>query len=193
MNIGNKLLIKPVWYDDIDTDRVVLNIEPGLAFGSGTHQTTRLCLETLENYITDGCEVLDVGCGSGILSVASLLLGADSAIGVDIDKLAVKTAKDNGALNNFSEPRLTFKEGNLTDKIDGKFDVVVANIVADIIIKLSSDIQKYMKPDGYFITSGIIDMREDEILNAFNENNFEVIDRHEDGGWLCFVCKIKKD
>ena len=193
MNIGNKLLIKPVWYDDIDTDRVVLNIEPGLAFGSGTHQTTRLCLETLENYITDGCEVLDVGCGSGILSVASLLLGAYSAIGVDIDKLAVKTAKDNGALNNFSEPRLTFKEGNLTDKIDGKFDVVVANIVADIIIKLSSDIQKYMKLDGYFITSGIIDMREDEILNAFNENNFEVIDRHEDGGWLCFVCKIKKD
>jgi len=193
MNIGNKLLIKPVWYDDIDTDRVVLNIEPGLAFGSGTHQTTRLCLETLENYITDGCEVLDVGCGSGILSVASLLLGADSAIGVDIDKLAVKTAKDNGALNNFSEPELTFKEGNLTDKIDGKFDVVVANIVADIIIKLSADIQRYMKPDGYFITSGIIDMREDEILNAFNENNFEVIDRHEDGGWLCFVCKIKKD
>ncbi|MBQ6708939.1 MAG: 50S ribosomal protein L11 methyltransferase [Clostridia bacterium] len=192
MNIGNKLLIKPVWYDDIDTDRVVLNIEPGLAFGSGTHQTTRLCLETLENYITDGCEVLDVGCGSGILSVASLLLGADSAIGVDIDKLAVKTAKDNGTLNNYSEPELTFKEGNLTDKIDGKFDVVVANIVADIIIKLSSDIQKYMKPDGYFITSGIIDMREDEILNAFNENNFEVIDRHEDGGWLCFVCKIKK-
>ena len=187
MNIGNKLLIKPVWYDDIDTDRVVLNIEPGLAFGSGTHQTTRLCLETLENYITDGCEVLDVGCGSGILSVASLLLGADSAIGVDIDKLAVKTAKDNGTLNNYSEPELTFKEGNLTDKIDGKFDVVVANIVADIIIKLSSDIQKYMKPDGYFITSGIIDMREDEILNAFNENNFEVIDRHEDGGWLCFV------
>ncbi len=192
MNIGNKLLIKPVWYDDIATDRVVLNIEPGLAFGSGTHQTTRLCLETLENYISDGCEVLDVGCGSGILSVASLLLGAESAIGVDIDKLAVKTAKDNGALNNFSEPELTFKEGNLTDKIDGKFDVVVANIVADIIIKLSADIQKYMKPDGYFITSGIIDMREDEILNAFAVNNFEVIDRHEDVGWLCFVCKIKK-
>ncbi len=192
MNIGNKLLIRPVWRDDIDAgDRVVLNIEPGLAFGSGTHQTTRLCLETLENYITDGCKVLDVGCGSGILSVASLLLGAESAIGVDIDKLAVKTAKDNGKLNNFDEPKLTFKEGNLTDKIDGKFDVVVANIVADIIIKLSSDIQKYMKPDGYFITSGIIDMREDEILNAFEQNNFEVIDRHEDGGWLCFVCKIK--
>ena len=192
MNIGNKLLIKPVWYDDIDAgDRVVLNIEPGLAFGSGTHQTTRLCLETLENYISDGCDVLDVGCGSGILSVASLLLGAKSAIGVDIDKLAVKTAKDNGALNNYSEPALTFKEGNLTDKIDGKFDVVVANIVADIIIKLSSDIQRYMKEDGYFITSGIIDMREDEILNAFEQNNFEVIDRHEDEGWLCFVCKIK--
>jgi len=193
MNIGNKLLIRPVWRDDIDAgDRVVLNIEPGLAFGSGTHQTTRLCLETLENYISDGCEVLDVGCGSGILSVASLLLGAESAIGVDIDKLAVKTAKDNGKLNNFDEPKLTFKEGNLTDKIDGKFDVVVANIVADIIIKLSSDIQKYMKPDGYFITSGIIDMREDEILNTFEQNTFEVIDRPEDGGWLCFVCRIKQ-
>lgn len=188
--VGNKLLIRPTWEDEYDAgDRAVLHLEPGLAFGSGTHDTTRLCLETLENYIHPGKRVLDVGCGSGILSVASLLLGADSALGVDIDALAVKTAKENGITNGFNTPKLEFVQGNMTDKVSGRFDVVVANIVADIIVLLCADISNYLADGGVFITSGIIEPREADVLEAFAANGLEVVERHESGGWLCFVCR----
>lgn len=192
MKIGERLLIRPLWIDDYDADgRQVLSIEPGLAFGSGTHNTTRLCLETLEKYVTVDEKVLDCGCGSGILSVASLLFGAKSAVGVDIDALAVKTAKENGETNGFSAPEYTVLQGNLTDKVTGKFDVVVANIVADIIILFSGQVGEFMNDGAVFITSGIIAPREEEVTAAFTQNGFEVIERHEDGGWLCFVCKKK--
>ena len=141
MPVGKKLLIRPVWDNDYDAgDRAVLDIEPGLAFGSGGHDTTRLCLETLENHITPDTELLDIGCGSGILGVAGLLLGAKSATGVDIDELAVKTARENGEMNGFTEPKFTVFQGNLTDKVTGKYDVVVANIVADIIVMFTKDV-----------------------------------------------------
>lgn len=192
MEIGEKLLIRPLWIDDYDAGgRAVLSIEPGLAFGSGGHNTTRLCLETLEKYIKKGDSVLDCGCGSGILSVASLLFGADNATGVDIDALAVKTAKENGAVNGFTEPRYNILQGNLVDKVSGKFDVVVANIVADVIILFSSQVGEFLKDDGVFITSGIIEPREPEVTAAFEANGFEIVKRYEDGGWLCFVCKKK--
>ena len=192
MKIGEKLLIRPLWIDDYAPEgRVVLNIEPGLAFGTGNHATTRLCLETLERYVKKGDRVLDTGCGSGILSVASLLLGAESALGVDIDSLAVKTAKENGLANGFSEPQLKFIKGNLADSVTGEFDIICANIVADIVILFSKDVGKFMKKDSVFITSGIILPREDEVVNAFNENGFEIIERNESGGWLSFVCKLK--
>lgn len=193
MEIGERLLIRPLWIDDYNENgRAVLNIEPGLAFGTGNHATTRLCLETLERYIKSGVSVLDTGCGSGILSIASLLLGAEKAVGVDIDSLAVKTAKDNGKVNNLSEPQLTFLQGNLTDKVTGKFDVVVANIVADIIILFSKDVGKFMNDDAVFITSGIIVPRENEVKAAFLENGFEIKERNESGGWVCFVCTKKQ-
>ena len=128
--VGERLLIQPIWKDPVDAGgRAVLKIEPGLAFGSGTHETTRLCLEALEPYIRPGVAMLDVGCGSGILSVASLLLGADRAVGVDIDALAVKTAKENGALNGFTAPQYEVFRGSLTEKVSGSFDVIAANIV----------------------------------------------------------------
>ncbi len=190
LEIGKKLLIRPVWEENYNAgSRKILNIEPGLAFGSGSHHTTKLCLEALEGCVNDGNTVLDVGCGSGILSIATLLLGAKKAVGIDIDKLAVKTAKENGKLNSFNEPELTYIEGNLTDKITGKYDIVVANIVADIIIRLTDDVEKFLNPDGYFVTSGIIDIREQEVLEAFEKNNFKVIKRYEEGGWLCFITK----
>lgn len=188
--VGKKLLIRPLWERDYDPQgRTVLDIEPGLAFGTGSHHTTRLCLETLENYITEETTLLDVGCGSGILSIAALLLGAKRAEAVDIDSLAVKTAIENGKVNGFEEPKYKVYHGDLTDKITGKFDVIAANIVADIIIMFSSQVGEFLKDDGVFITSGIIDTREKEVLEAFAKNNFKVIERHEDGGWLCFVCK----
>lgn len=190
MPIGEKLLIRPVWIDDYDADgRAVLDIEPGLAFGSGSHPTTRLCLETLERYVKNGNEVLDIGCGSGILSIATLLLGAKHALGVDIDSLAVKTAKENAKQNGFTEDRFTAVQGNLSDKVSGKFNIVVANIVADIIMEFNTEVGKFLKDDGVYITGGIIENREDEVLYSFNQNGFEVIERHENNGWLVFVLK----
>lgn len=193
MPVGQKLLIRPVWDNDYDPQgRTVLDIEPGLAFGSGGHDTTRLCLETLENHITPDTELLDIGCGSGILGIAGLLLGAKSATGVDIDELAVKTARENGEMNGFTEPKYTVFQGNLTDKVSGKYDVVVANIVADIIVMFTKDVGRFLKDDGIYITSGIIDTREQGVLDAFEKYGFEVVGRHESCGWLCFETRLKK-
>lgn len=184
--VGERLLIRPVWEEEFDAGgRAVLNLEPGVAFGSGTHETTRLCLAALEKYVTPGVSMLDVGCGSGILSVAALLLGADKAVGVDIDRLAVKTAVENGEMNGFGADRYTVLHGNLTDKISGKFDVVAANIVADAIIMLSENIRDFMNPGAHYIVSGIIDLREQEVRDALEGYGFKVIARHEDGGWIC--------
>lgn len=189
--VGKRLLIHPTWEEEYDAgDRVVLDIEPGLAFGSGTHETTRLCLAALEKHINEKTAVLDIGCGSGILSIASLLLGAESAVGVDIDALAVKTAIENGEANGFVAPQYQVFQGNLTDEVNGKFDVVVANIVADVIIMFLKNVGKYIKKDGIFITSGIIDTREQDVLDAFEKYGFEVVERHTEKGWVCFECKV---
>ncbi len=190
MPIGEKLLIRPVWIDDFDVQgRKILNIEPGLAFGTGSHPTTKLCLETLEKYIDDKSTVLDIGCGSGILSIASLLLGARSALGVDIDALAVKTAKANAAENGFSEERFTAVQGDLSDKVSGRFSVIVANIVADIIIKFNTQVGDFLEDGGIYITGGIIEAREDEVCASFAANGFEIIERKENNGWLVFALK----
>lgn len=195
MNVGKKILIRPLWIDDYENpdNRKVLSIEPGLAFGTGGHNTTRLCLEMCEKYIKSKDTVLDTGCGSGILGIASLLLGAGSVTGVDIDELAVKTAIENGKVNGFSEPEYKILQGNLTDKVTGKFDVVVANIVADIIIMFSKTVPDFMKENAVFITSGIIAPRADEVRAALIQNNFEIIEENRDEDWFCFVCKQKRD
>lgn len=194
INIGEKLIIRPLWIDNYENpqNRTVLSIEPGLAFGTGSHNTTRLCLETLEKYITPGCSVLDTGCGSGILSIASLLLGAENATGVDIDELAVKTAVTNGEINGFSAPQYKILQGNLTDKVSGKFDIVVANIVSDIIIMFSKSVGKFMYESSVFIASGIIAARVDEVAESLKANNFKIIEKRRDGDWYCFVCKKQK-
>jgi len=188
--IGKRLLIRPLWIDDYDAQgRKVLSIEPGLAFGTGSHPTTRLCLETLEDYITGGETVLDIGCGSGILSIASLLLGAESAVGVDIDALAVKTARINAEENGFTQPQFTVLQGNLSDKVSGKFRIVVANIVADIIMQFNTQVGDFLEDGGVYITGGIIESREDDVLRSFAANGFKVLERRENNGWLVFVLK----
>ena len=190
MPVGKRLLIRPTWEDKYDANgRTVLHIEPGLAFGTGSHPTTKLCLETLEKYIDGTSTVLDIGCGSGILSIASLLLGAKSAFGVDIDSLAVKTAMQNAKENNLDESRFTAVQGNLSDKVSGKYSVIVANIVADIIMEFNKDVADFLEDDGVYITGGIIETREDEVLYSFAQNGFKVIERFEEKGWLVFVLK----
>ncbi len=191
INVGEKLLIRPVWIDDYDAQgRVVLNLEPGIAFGTGTHETTRLCLEALENHITAETHMLDVGCGSGILSVAGMLLGATDVIGVDIDKLAVKVAVENGKLNGLEYPSYNMIVGNLIDRVSGKFSVVTANIVADAIIMLTPDIKKFLDDDAVYIVSGIIDIREDEVIDCLVQNGFSIINRRTENGWVCLECKL---
>ncbi|MCR5653337.1 MAG: 50S ribosomal protein L11 methyltransferase [Ruminococcus sp.] len=188
--VGDRLLIRPTWRDDYDAEgRVVLNIDPGLAFGTGSHETTKLCLETIEKHLKEGDTVLDVGCGSGILAIASLLLGAKSAVGVDIDEVAVRTAVENAELNCVSD-RFTAVVGDLTEKISGKYNLIVANIVADAIICLSKGVKEFMNSDTVYIMSGIIDTRGDEVYDAVSVD-FNIIEKIEDNGWVCLVAKSK--
>lgn len=188
--VGKKLLIRPIWEDDFDSmGRKVLNLEPGLAFGTGTHETTRLCMELIEEYLTPGVDFLDVGCGSGILSVAALLLGAGKAVGIDIDPLAVKTAAENARLNGV-ESCFTGICGNLAEKATGSYQVVAANIVADIVIELSRSVPEFLSPGGVYIISGIIDTREQDVLDAL-VGSFSVIERKEERGWVAMALKAR--
>lgn len=190
IEVGEKILIRPTWRDDYEPNgRVVLNLDPGIAFGTGTHETTRLCLEALEKYVTADTQILDVGCGSGILAVAALLLGAKRAVGVDIDEMAVKTAKENAALNGVSD-KIEIIHGNLTDKVSGTYNVVAANIVADAIILLSEDIKNFMSDDAVYMMSGIIDSRADDVKAAIADS-FDIIEEYTENGWFCFVAKAK--
>jgi len=190
INIGEKLLIRPVWRDDYDPQRrIVLNLEPGLAFGTGTHETTRLCLQALEKHVKKGDNMLDVGCGSGILSVAALLLGAEKATGIDIDPLAVKSSIENAERNNVAD-RYTGIHGNLAEKANGCYDIITANIVADAIIMLSGDIEKLMNDKTIYIMSGIIDTRLDDVLSALPDT-LEIIEQYEEKGWICLAAMKK--
>ena len=186
MEIGTRLAIVPSW-QEYDTNRVKLILDPGLAFGTGGHETTSLCLETLDEKITGGERVLDIGTGSGILAIAALKLGAASAEGVDIDPVAVRTAGENAALNGVAD-KLTVLVGDLSDKASGQYDVVVANIVANAIISLSPAVPALMKPHGYFIASGIIDTRKDEVVAALNAAGLKVQAIREKRGWECILC-----
>ncbi len=190
LDVGTKLTIVPSWYENYDTrGRTALNIDPGLAFGTGGHETTRLCLEMCEKYMKSGDTVLDVGCGSGILGIAALLTGASRAVGVDIDEVAVRTAKENAELNGVAD-KFTAIHGSFTDKVEGKFDIVLANIVADAIIFLSKGVKDFMKEGSVYIMSGIIDTRADEVKAEVGKY-FDIIEEHLDGGWVCLAAKAK--
>ena len=189
IEIGEKLAVVPSWenYDNKD-GRTVLSIDPGAAFGTGTHATTSLCLELLQDYINFDTNMLDIGCGSGILALASVLLGAQRAVGVDIDAQSVKTAKENAEINNIVE-KTEFFVGDLADKVTGKYGVVCANIVADVIIRLLPDAAAFLEENAPLIISGIIDIRKEDVLKAVEENGFGVVAERYRDNWCAFVLK----
>lgn len=197
IEIGKKLMIKPEWEELPEpTDRIVFNIEPGMSFGTGSHYTTQLCLEELEKYITPGVKMLDLGCGSGILSIISLLLGASEAVAVDIDPNAVDTAYSNAERNGVGRESYKVLSGNVISDVDiqkeiskSKYDVIAANIVANVIIALAPKAREYMKDDGVFITSGIIEDRLEDVKKALQENNFKIVKINQRKDWVSIVCK----
>ena len=189
--VSNSIVIKPSWeeYTAKEGEKII-DIDPGMAFGTGTHETTRMCINAIEKYMKQGDSLIDIGCGSGILSIAAAHLGAQRVIAVDLDKLAVKVSKENVELNGFSDT-VDVRYGDLTEVIDEKADVIVANIIADIIAKLSENIADFMKKDGYFISSGIINDKKDFVISKLIDNNFEIVEERNDGEWNCIVCKVK--
>lgn len=186
---GEKIVIKPSWeaYEP-QGDEIVLHLDPGMAFGTGTHETTSLCIEALEKHIQADQLVYDIGCGSGILSVAAALLGAKQVVGIDLDALAVQIAKDNVNLNQV-EDKVNIYEGNLMDVLEHSGDVVVSNIIAEIIVKMSKDIRKYLKPGGIWISSGIIKDKQQEVKEAIIDAGLSILEIRSMGEWICMIAK----
>ena len=188
--VGEKIVVKPIWeeYEEKEGELVV-NLDPGMAFGTGTHETTRMCIQALEKYVKEESTVFDVGCGSGILAIAAAKLGAKLAVGVDLDPVAVESSIENVGYNNLNN--IEILHGNLVEVIDGKADIVVANILAEIICILTDDVKRVMKDGGVFITSGIIHDRVDMVCEKLEATGFEVIEKNRDGEWNCIVAKLK--
>ena len=201
MEIGERLLVIPQWEQEdpkvrkaLEGGRVPLVLEPGLTFGTGSHATTRLCLTALEQAVQGGEKVLDLGCGSGILSIAALKLGAASALAVDIDDKCLDVAYENAAMNGIGRDTYTVKVGDILSdealraEIGGGYDVVLANIVADVIIGLGPMVRSLLRENGVFLCSGIIDTRAEEVADKLRQAGLEILDTRSSEGWYAYTC-----
>ena len=195
MEIGQRLLVIPQWEQVDPGQRVPLILDPGLTFGTGSHATTRLCLTALEKTVTQGDRVLDLGCGSGILSIAALRLGASQALAVAIDDKCLDVAYENAALNGIGKDRYTVRvgdvlsDGSLRRELEGSYDIVVANIVADVIIALAPLVPSMLRPGGTFLCSGIIDDRAEEVRAALEAAGWTVLETQSADGWFAYTCR----
>ncbi len=187
---GERLVIKPSWepYEAQDGD-LVLELDPGMAFGTGTHETTFMCMEQLERYVKPGCRAIDVGCGSGILALAAAKLGARDVLAIDLDELAVKVAAENTVKNGLSDV-VRVKHGDLLENSEEQADVIVANIIADVICFLCGPAKKHLLPGGVFICSGIIREREDDVQRALAQAGYTVCNRLAKGEWVCLAATL---
>lgn len=189
--VGKKIVVKPSWEDyEKQEGDLIIELDPGMAFGTGTHETTSMCIRELENYVDETKTVFDIGCGSGILAIAAAQLGAKEVVAGDLDEVAVKVSKENCEINNVSD-KVVVKHGSLFEVVDSKADVIVANIIADIIKILAKDVSKFLKDDGVFISSGIILAKIDEVCQALEENGFEIVKVERLGEWSAIVSKLK--
>lgn len=188
--ITERIVVKPKWetYEKTENE-IVIEIDPGMAFGTGTHETTSMCINQIEKYLTQNSTVLDIGCGSGILAMSAVLLGAKNALGVDLDPVAVRVAKENVELNGL-EDKIKILQGNLTEVIQDQADIVVANIMADIIMILLEDVRAFIKEDGLFISSGIIQEKLPMVEAGLKSKNFEILEIEKKGEW-CAICAKK--
>ena len=195
MEIGQRLLVIPQWEQVDPGQRVPLILDPGLTFGTGSHATTRLCLTALEKTVAQGDRVLDLGCGSGILSIAALRLDASQALAVDIDDKCLDVAYENAALNGIGKDRYTVRvgdvlsDGSLRRELEGGYDIVVANIVADVIIALAPLVPAMLRPGGTFLCSGIIDDRAEEVRSALEAAGWTVLETQSADGWFAYTCR----
>ncbi len=197
--VADKIIIKPSWeqYDEPTDGKIILEIDPGMSFGTGQHHTTRLCIEQINKHLKRDMEVLDMGCGSGILSIAALLLGAKSCVGVDIDENAVHIAKENAELNNIYDDRFNVyctdvtEDNSLQDKIGyNKYDMIAVNIIAQIIMGMSETFPKFLKKGGLVIASGIIKKYLQDVIDNFEGLGFEIMEINESEEWVSITAKL---